>query len=76
MMIEVLASLYCLAGKTAYRDQAESQIGAFAGEAVRNSVPLAAFLSGVDFFLNGVQITVRAGTGVVLLSQKAAGDRS
>lgn len=63
MMVEVLASLYFLTGKPAYRDQAESQIGAFAGEAVRNSMPLAAFLSGMDMLLNGVQIVIRAGAG-------------
>ncbi len=69
MMVEVLASLYCLTGKPEYRDQTESQIGAFAGEAVRNSVPLASFLSGMDFFLNDVQIAIRAGAGRELLFQ-------
>jgi uncharacterized protein YyaL (SSP411 family) len=67
MMVEVLASLYYLTGKPAYCDRAESQIGAFAGEAVLNSVPLASFLSGMDFFLNGVQIVIRAGVGTELL---------
>lgn len=63
MIVEVLASLYYLTGKPAYRDRAESQIGAFAGEAARNSIPLASFLSGMDLLLNGVQIVVRTGIG-------------
>jgi len=36
---------------------------------VRNSVPLASFLSGMDFFLNDVQIAIRAGAGTELLFQ-------
>jgi uncharacterized protein YyaL (SSP411 family) len=71
MMVEVLASLFYLTGKPRYRDLAERQIGAFAGEAVRNSVPLAAFLSGMDFFLNGAQIVIRTGRGTELLSRIA-----
>ena len=57
----------------AYRDLAERQIGAFGGEAVRNSIPLAAFLSGMDYYLNGVQIVIRAGRGADAL-QRAAWD--
>jgi uncharacterized protein YyaL (SSP411 family) len=52
---------FYLTGKPKYRDLAESQIGAFAGEAVRNPVPLASFLSSIDCFLNSVQILIRAG---------------
>jgi uncharacterized protein len=67
IMVEVLASLFYLTGKPKYRDLAESQIGAFAGEAVRNPVPLASFLSSIDYFLNSVQIVIRAGAGTELL---------
>ena len=64
MMVEVLGSLFHLTGAAAYRDLAESQIAAFAGEAVRNPISLAAFLSGTDFYFNAVQITIAAGTGL------------
>jgi uncharacterized protein YyaL (SSP411 family) len=64
LMVEVLAALYFLTSKQEYRDRVDSQIGAFAGEAVRNPIPLAAFLSGMDFLLNGIQIVIRAGTGL------------
>ncbi len=67
MMVEVLATLYYLTAKPSYRDQAELQIGAFAGEVVRDAVPLAAFLSGMDFLLNAVQITILAGEGTPAL---------
>jgi uncharacterized protein YyaL (SSP411 family) len=67
MMLEVLACLYCLTGNTAYRDKAESLIGAFGGEAIRNSIPLASFLSGLDCYFNGVQIVVRGGEGTEAL---------
>jgi uncharacterized protein YyaL (SSP411 family) len=67
MMLEVLASLYYLTGKSAYRDQAERQIGAFAGQALHNAVPLASFLSGMDYFLNGVHIVICAGAGTEML---------
>jgi uncharacterized protein len=67
MMLEVLAALYYLTGKSAYRDQAELQIGAFAGEAVRNAIPLASFLSGIDYFFNGVQVVICAGAGAETL---------
>jgi uncharacterized protein len=69
MMLEVLATLYYLTGNAAYHEQAEAQTGAFAGEAVRNAVPLASFLSGMDHFLNGVQIVIRAGDGTEALSR-------
>jgi uncharacterized protein YyaL (SSP411 family) len=67
MMVEVLASLFYLTGNNAYRDRAEAQIAAFAGEAVRNSIPLASLLSGMDLFLNGTQIVIRTGEGTEAL---------
>ena len=62
-MLEVLASLFYLTGGDRYRVGAETQIAAFAGEAVRNAIPVASLLSGIDFFLNGTQIVIRAGEG-------------
>jgi uncharacterized protein len=64
MMLEVLASLYVLTGNVRYRDMADDVLGAFAGEAIRNAIPLAAFLSGADFLLNNVQIVIKGGHGV------------
>jgi uncharacterized protein YyaL (SSP411 family) len=67
VLLEVFATLYYLTGKSAYRDMADRQIGAFAGQSVRNAIPLASLLSGMDFFLNGVQIVIRAGQGTEAL---------
>ncbi|MFA5952156.1 MAG: thioredoxin domain-containing protein [Hyphomicrobium sp.] len=67
MLLEVFATLYYLTGKPAYREMVDGQIGAFAGEEVRNAIPLASLLSGMDFFLNGVQIVIRAGQGIEAL---------
>ncbi len=72
MMLEVLAALYVLTGNMRYRDLADDVLGAFAGEAIRNSIPLAAFLSGADFLLNSVQIVIRAGGGTEQLHRAAA----
>jgi len=63
MMLEVLASLFYVTGDNSYRGRAETQIAAFAGEAVRNAIPIASLLSGIDFFLNGTQIVIRVGEG-------------
>lgn len=67
MLLEVFAALYYLTGEAGYRARAEQQIGAFAGESVRNSIPLASLLSGIDFFFNGTQIIVRRGDGIEAL---------
>ncbi len=64
MMVEVLGTLFSLTGAADYCELAESQIAAFAGEAVRNPISLAAFLSGTDFFLNVVEVTIVSGTGL------------
>jgi uncharacterized protein YyaL (SSP411 family) len=63
LMVEVLATLYYLTGKPAYREQAERQIGAFDGEVAGNAMPMAAFLSGLDILLSAVQVVVRTGKG-------------
>jgi uncharacterized protein len=73
VMLEVLAALYVLTGNARYRDLADDVLGAFAGEAVRNSIPLAAFLSGADFLLNNVQIVIRAGSGTETMQAALAG---
>jgi uncharacterized protein YyaL (SSP411 family) len=73
MMLEVLACLYHLTGNARYREKAESLIGAFGGEAVRNSIPLASFLTGLDFYFNGVQIVIRGGEGTEALLDAVQG---
>jgi uncharacterized protein YyaL (SSP411 family) len=73
VMLEVLATLYVLTGNARYRDLADDVIGAFAGEAVRNSIPLAAFLSGADFLFNNVQIVIRSAAGAEAMRAALAG---
>src|SRR5262249_50065745 len=73
VMLEVLAILYVLTGNSRYRDLADDVLGAFAGETVRNSIPLAAFLSGADFLLNNVQIVIRSGSGAGAMRAALAG---
>jgi uncharacterized protein YyaL (SSP411 family) len=73
VVLEVLATLHVLTGNARYRDLADDVLGAFAGEAVRNSIPLAAFLSGADFLLNNVQIVIRAGAGAEAMRAALAG---
>jgi uncharacterized protein YyaL (SSP411 family) len=73
VMLEVLAAMYVLTGNARYRDLADDVLGAFVGEAVRNSIPLAAFLSGADFLLNNVQIVIKAGRGTEAMRAALAG---
>jgi uncharacterized protein len=63
MMVESLATLFYLTGKTIHEARIGRLIGAFIGEAMRSPVAHAAFLSGVDHYLNPVQIILFAGTG-------------
>lgn len=63
VMVEVLSTLFCLTGKACYQERVERLIGAFVGEATRNPVQHAAFLSGTDGYLNAVQIVIFTGTG-------------
>jgi uncharacterized protein YyaL (SSP411 family) len=73
MLLEVFAALYYITGDAKYRALAEQQIGAFAGEAARNSIPLAALLSAIDFYFNGMQIVIRAGDGTDALLEAVHG---
>jgi uncharacterized protein YyaL (SSP411 family) len=63
MMVEALASLFYLTGKRDYEERVGRLIGAFVGDAMREPVQHAAFLSGVDFYLNAAQIALFAGEG-------------
>jgi uncharacterized protein len=57
-MIGVLARLFYLTGKSAYRDRAEATLGAFAGEIGRNFFPLASFINANEFLQNALQVVV------------------
>ncbi len=58
VMAEVLARLYYLTGKAAYRDRAEAVIAAFSGDLGRNFFPLATLLNANEFLRNGVQLVI------------------
>jgi uncharacterized protein len=58
VMAEVLARLYALTGKTAYRDRADAVVGAFSGELTQNFFPLATLLNAADFAAKPLQIAV------------------
>jgi uncharacterized protein YyaL (SSP411 family) len=72
LMVEVLAALAFLTGRADYSDRADRLVGAFAGAALGNAVPLAGFLSGMDFFFNGVQIVLFDGEGAGALRRVVA----
>jgi uncharacterized protein len=65
-MVEVLARLFYLTGKSLYRDQAEALVGAFAGEIARNFFPLASFLNAGEFLQGALQL--------VIIGQREAAD--
>jgi len=58
LVSETLARLYWLGGGDSVRAAAHSVFGAFAGDAVRHPVALAALLNAYDLFASAVQITV------------------
>jgi hypothetical protein len=57
-LVEVLARLYALTGKDAYRARAEQLLDVFSGEARRNPAVHAALLSGYGLLANPVQVIV------------------
>ncbi|MBF0304795.1 MAG: thioredoxin domain-containing protein [Alphaproteobacteria bacterium] len=63
-MLQVLTRLWAITGKAAYRDRADSVVGAFAGEA-RHS------FGNMGALLNGVELLARAQT-VVIIGQPEA----
>jgi uncharacterized protein YyaL (SSP411 family) len=62
-MVDVLARLFHLTGKTAYRDRAEALAGAFAGEVEKNFFPLASFLNAGEFASNALQVVIAGKRG-------------
>ncbi len=76
VMVEVLARLFYLTGKSAYRDRADALMGAFAGEIQKNFFPLASFLNASEFAQNALQIVIigqrgEADTEALLITLKA-----
>jgi len=75
-MVEVLARLFYLTGKSAYRDRADALMGAFAGEIQKNFFPLASFLNASEFAQNALQIVIvgqrgEADTDALLITLRA-----
>jgi uncharacterized protein len=58
VMIEVLARLYLLTGRSDYRARAETSIASFAGEIERNFFPLGTYLNGIDFLARAAEVVI------------------
>ncbi|MDA1323164.1 MAG: thioredoxin domain-containing protein [Proteobacteria bacterium] len=58
VMVAVLARLYYLTGKDAYRTKADVLVAAFSGEVSENFFPLAAFMSGIEMLQCGQQLVI------------------
>lgn len=57
-VLGVLARLFYLTGKPAYRERADALATAFSGELARNVFPLAALLNSVDVLITGTQVVI------------------
>ncbi len=57
-ILAVLARLFYLTGKVAYRERAETLVTAFSGELLRNFFPLASLLNGAEILESAVQVVV------------------
>ena len=62
-MAGVLARLYYLTGKPAYRERAEALVRAFAGEVRRNVFGHGALLNGNEILARGLQVVIRGTRG-------------
>ncbi len=58
-MAGVLARLFYLTGKAAYRERAEAIVAAFSGELERNIFPLATLINSAELLQRAVQIVIR-----------------
>jgi uncharacterized protein YyaL (SSP411 family) len=58
VMVEVLARLWLLTGKDAYRQAADAVVTAFSGELARNFFPLSTLLNASEFLFAPVQIVL------------------
>jgi uncharacterized protein len=57
-MVGVLARLFHLTGKTAYRERAEAIVMTFSGELQRNFFPLATLINGNEILQNALQVVI------------------
>lgn len=78
VMIEVLTRLYHRTGDPIYRVRAHALAEAFSGELQRNFFPLASYVNGVDFLVNGRALVIvgetdDAGTAALIAAAFAAG---
>ncbi len=58
VMVEVLARLWLLTGKDAYRQAADTVVNAFSGELTRNFFPLSTLLNAAEFLYAPVQVVL------------------
>ena len=75
-MVAVLARLFHLTGKPAYRDRADALSGAFAGEIQKNFFPLASFINAGEFAHSALQVVIvgvrgEADTEALLITLRA-----
>src|SRR6185437_10396163 len=63
VMVGVLARLFYLTGKDAYRQRAERIVAAFAGEVARQGLGFAALVNGNELLQRAVQIVIRGRRG-------------
>ncbi|HUN47762.1 MAG TPA: thioredoxin domain-containing protein [Stellaceae bacterium] len=62
-MVEVLARLFHLTGKPAYRERAEAAVNAFAGDVPRNFFPFGSLLNGNETLQRAVEIVIMGERG-------------
>jgi uncharacterized protein YyaL (SSP411 family) len=58
VLVSVFAKLWYLTGDLVWRERAQNLIDAFSPEIGRNFFPMGSFLSGVDLFMNAVQVAI------------------
>ena len=58
VMVAVLAQLYYMTGKEAYRAKADALVAAFSGEVSENFFPLAALMNGIEILQCGQQVVI------------------
>ena len=58
ILVGVLARLYFVTGRDAYRARAEALVAAFSGELQRNFFPLSSLINGSELLQNAVQIVI------------------
>ena len=58
MILAVLARLFYLTGRPAYRERADALVAAFSGELTRNFFPLTSLLNGAELLERAVQVVI------------------